>query len=212
MRLQRGYMVQSQFDASSPPMANGGVTPLLYSTPGPAARHIVKSYPPAAADAGEDESFEAGPLDRVATMQSHLTASTLVADFGSGSGSPMAEFDGRHRSFSLKVSQPFPSLTCPLYPPFWSYSPPVTVQPLRLASRWGPGTPSSSRTHIFRTPSTGHLLPMREVSESYSYDPVGGHMEEVSEDRVDDILRHPIRRNGNGSEPSMYYQWQAALP
>ncbi|KAJ6477472.1 hypothetical protein DFH09DRAFT_1467672, partial [Mycena vulgaris] len=33
MRLQRGYMVQSQFDSGSPP--NGVVTPLPYSTPPP---------------------------------------------------------------------------------------------------------------------------------------------------------------------------------
>ncbi|KAJ7089870.1 hypothetical protein B0H15DRAFT_275439 [Mycena belliarum] len=69
MRLQRGYMVQSQFDSSTPP---NGITPLPYSTPPHAGtRH---------APANDAVSIEAGSLNRAVTMQS---ASTLVADHGS---------------------------------------------------------------------------------------------------------------------------------
>ncbi|KAJ7249563.1 hypothetical protein B0H12DRAFT_697428 [Mycena haematopus] len=144
-----------------------------------------------------DDDYEAQPLNRAITTDSRLTASTLVAEVGSGS----------HRPFSLKA--------------------------LRLASRWGPGSPSSSQPHLSRTdsmrysastrrltlspptrhlsrsPSTRHLL----QEESQYYDPHAAAMaglEEVPEDSVEEVLRHPIRR----TEPSIstYQHWQATLP
>ncbi|KAJ7230464.1 hypothetical protein GGX14DRAFT_692174 [Mycena pura] len=77
MRLQRGYMVQSQFDVYSPP---NGITPLIYSDSSGARARKADGFP-----ANDDESFEAGSplLDRAVTMQSEFSASTLVADAGS---------------------------------------------------------------------------------------------------------------------------------
>ncbi|KAJ7132348.1 hypothetical protein C8R44DRAFT_773842 [Mycena epipterygia] len=176
IRVQRGYMVQSQFDAGTPP---NGITPLPYSASPPTARSKATYFP-----VNDDESFEARPLDRAITMQSQ--ASTLVAD----NGSMMTQI-GRHRPFSLK--------------------------PLQLASRWGPGTPSSSQAHLSRSsrssqarlsnarsPSSQHLL--RE--ESYDPEAAGiPGIEESPEDRADDVLRHPIRRNEGSKD-----QWRSALP
>ncbi|KAJ7308557.1 hypothetical protein DFH08DRAFT_900219 [Mycena albidolilacea] len=185
-RLQRGYKVQSQFDAGTPP--NGSVTPLPFSTPPPMRS---KSYLLQRDD--DDDDFEAQPLNRAVTMESHLTASTLVADAGSS----------RRPHSSLKV--------------------------LRLASRWGSGTPASSTTHLSRTPSTPmrHSVSSRRFTlspptphlhlsrqeESQYYDPhaatVAG-LDEIPEDSIEEVLRHPIRRN----EPSMstYQHWQSGLP
>ncbi|KAJ7483163.1 hypothetical protein FB451DRAFT_1233557 [Mycena latifolia] len=163
MRLQRGYMVQSQFDASTPP---NGITPLPYSSPRPARS---KANLPA----NDDDSFQAPPLDRAVTMQS--TASTLVADHGS----LMTQVGGRGR---------------------------LSLKPLRLASRWGPATPATTHTRFSRSPSVRYLL--REESEYYDPEAAAAQgIEEIPEDRVDDVLRHPIRRN----EPSTYH-WQSGLP
>lgn len=95
MRLQRGYMVQSQFDVYSPP---NGVTPLVYSDsslPAGARMRKADGFP-----ANDDESFEAGSplLDRAVTMQSEFSASTLVAD---AAGSDMTQVN--HGRPNLKV-------------------------------------------------------------------------------------------------------------
>ncbi|KAJ7095491.1 hypothetical protein C8R43DRAFT_265795 [Mycena crocata] len=182
MRLQRGYMVQSQFDTGTPP--NGAVTPLPYSAPRN-LRSKAAYFP-----VNDEESFEAPPLGRAvtsATMQSHLTASTLVAD----AGSYMTEIG--HNRLSLK--------------------------PLRLASRWGPGTPSSSQSHISGQPSNRPRSSTRPRSSSATHllqgdsqpydDPSASAIpgiEEVPEDQIDEVLREPIRRNHS------HYQWQSALP
>ncbi|KAJ7708885.1 hypothetical protein B0H17DRAFT_1031164 [Mycena rosella] len=163
MRLQRGYMVQSQFDVATPP--NGAVIPLPFVASPRAGRSKTLTPP-----IDDDESFEAPPLGRPVTMQS--TASTLVAD---------------HGSLMTQVNR-------------------FSLKPLRLASRWGPGTPASSQAHLSRSPSARHLL--REESEYYDPEAAAVQgIEEVPEHRVDDVLRHPIQRN----EPSTY-QWQSALP
>jgi len=181
-RVERGYKVQSQFDIGTPP--NGSVVPLPFSAPQMRSKANLQHH--------DDDDLETRPLNRAVTTDSHLTASTLVAEVGST------------RPFGLKT--------------------------LQLASRWGSGTPSSSQTHLSRTqsmrysastrrltlspptrhlsrsPSTRHLL----QEESQYYDPhaaaVAG-LEEVPEDSIDSVLRHPIRRN----EPS-YEPWQSGLP
>ncbi|KAJ7663797.1 hypothetical protein DFH06DRAFT_1393465 [Mycena polygramma] len=188
-RLQRGYKVQSQFDIGTPP---NGVTPLLYSTPPPAR---IKVLPGANNDG---DYFEAQPLNRAATMESHLSASTLVADAG-----------------SFMTERGFPS------------------KALRLASRWGVGSPSSSQATLSQSPSTrhsgstGHLslpqstrhlsrapsirpLPLNQ-EESHFYDPsaaAAAGIEEVPEDGVEELLRHPIQQTGTTDR----YDWQSALP
>nr|GAT51428.1 predicted protein [Mycena chlorophos] len=79
MRLQRGYMVQSQFDqfdSSSPPT---GVTPLILPAqsrpPSPRRKLQVAS--------DDEETFQAPALVRPGTTLSQMTASTLVAEAGS---------------------------------------------------------------------------------------------------------------------------------
>ncbi|KAJ7027934.1 hypothetical protein C8F04DRAFT_1121174 [Mycena alexandri] len=205
-RLQRGYKVQSQYDAGSPP--NGTITPLPYSAPPPPMRSKAEYF-----DANDD-SLEAQPLDRATTMQSYLTASTLVADAGS--------FMSRHRPFSLKALR---------LSSRWGGSSPATSQanlsqqspslrPLTLSAHHGSLLPSRhdslspSTRHLSRSPSVQHLL--REESqyyreESHYYDPYAASMsglEEVLEEQVDDVLRHSIRRN----EPSTHQQWDEILP
>ncbi|KAF7371041.1 hypothetical protein MSAN_00738300 [Mycena sanguinolenta] len=191
-RLQRGYKVQSQFDVGTPP--NGSVVPLPFSaSPQMRSKANLQRYNN---NDNDGDDFEAQPLNRAVTADSHLTASTLVAEVGSSSRRPS----------SLKA--------------------------LRLASRWGSGTPSSSQPrfsgtdsmrnsastrhltlspttrHLSRSPSTRHLL----QEESHYYDPhaaaVAG-LEEVPEDSVDDILRHSIQR----TEPSIssLQHWQLTL-
>lgn len=95
-RLQRGYKVQSQFDAGTPP--NGSVTPLPFSAPPPPMRS--KSY---LLQRDDDDDFEAEPLNRAVTVESHLTASTLVADPGS-SRRP-------HSSLKVRPTAPFQSFS-----------------------------------------------------------------------------------------------------
>ncbi|KAJ7860455.1 hypothetical protein B0H14DRAFT_2576663 [Mycena olivaceomarginata] len=152
-RLQRGYKVQSQFDAGTPP--NGSVTPLPFSAPPPPMRS--KSY---LLQRDDDDDFEAEPLNRAVTMESHLTASTLVADPGSKPPSPLFVEAG------------------------------VSPSPHRL-----------------------HISIFSPQEESQFYDPhaaaVAG-LDEIPEDSIEEVLRHPIRRN----EPSMptYQHWQAGLP
>jgi len=188
-RLQGGYKVQSQFDMGTPP--NGSVTPLPFYAAQPPMRSKANLQ------RDNDDDFEAQPLNRAFTMESHLTASTLVADAGSNT--------------TRVGGQPF------------------SLKALRLASRWGPGTPASSQTDFSRPPSMRHsaslrpltLSPTRHLSrspsvrhllqeESQYYDPyaaaVAG-LEEVPEDSIEEVLRHPIRRN----EPS-YHHWQTSLP
>ncbi|KAJ7881169.1 hypothetical protein B0H13DRAFT_2049845 [Mycena leptocephala] len=196
-RLQRGYKVQSQFDIGTPP--NGAVVPLPYSAPPPPMRSKANLLANDAND--DDDDLETRPLNRATTMESHLTASTLVAEAGS-----YATEQGGRRS-SLKA--------------------------LRLVSRWGPNTPTSSVTNL-NSPSTRHSASLRHLSlssfpppprhmprspstrhllqeESQYYDPYAAAVagiEEVPEDSVEEILRHPIRRN----QPSTYQHWQSALP
>ncbi|KAF7345365.1 hypothetical protein MVEN_01554400 [Mycena venus] len=188
-RLQGGYKVQSQFDIGTPP--NGSVSPMPFT----AAPLPMRSKANLQRD---NDDYEAQPLNRAFTMESHLTASTLVADAGSNA-------TRAGRPFSLKA--------------------------LRLASRWGPNTPTSSQTnlsdtpfmrhsassrrftlspttrHLSRSPSVRHLL----QEDSQYYDPhaaaVAG-LEEVPEGSIEEVLRHPIRRN----EPSTYNHWQTGLP
>jgi hypothetical protein len=76
MRLQRGYMVQSQFDSRGSASES---TPLTYNTPPPARSKAV--YQLANTDA--DDSFDPQPVNRANTNESHLSASTLVAEHGS---------------------------------------------------------------------------------------------------------------------------------
>jgi hypothetical protein len=187
-RVQRGYKVQSQFDVGSPP--NGSVSPLPFTAAPPPMRSKANLR-----QDNDDDDFEAQPLNRAYTTESHLTASTLVADAGSN---------------TTRVGRPF------------------SLKALRLASRWGPNTPTSSQTnlsdmrqsvssrrftlppttqHLSRPPSVRHLL----QEDSQYYDPyaaaVAG-LEEVPEDSIAEVLRHPIRRN----EPSTYNHWQTGLP
>ncbi|KAJ7777271.1 hypothetical protein B0H16DRAFT_1712296 [Mycena metata] len=203
-RLQRGYKVQSQYDVGSPP-PNGTIVPLPYSTPPPPPVRSKAEYFDT-----NDDSFEAQPLDRATTMQSYLTASTLVADAGS--------LLSRYRPFSLKALRASSR---------WGGSSPATSQAhlaqqspslrrLTLSTLHGSLSPaprhnslSPSTRHLSRSPSARHLL--REDSqyyqeESHYYDPyvspVSG-LEEVLEEQVDDVLGHPIRRN----EPSTHQQW-----
>lgn len=194
-RLQRGYKVQSQFDIGTPP--NGAVVPLPYSAPPLPMQSKANLMANDAND--DDDDLDTRPLNRATTMESHLTASTLVAEAGS-----YATEQGGRRS-SLKA--------------------------LRLVSRWGPNTPTSSVTNL-HSPSTRHSASLRHLSlspftprhpprspstrhllqeESQYYDPYAAAVagiEEVPEDSIEEILRQPIRRN----QPSTYQHWQSALP
>ncbi|KAJ6607004.1 hypothetical protein B0H10DRAFT_2073432 [Mycena sp. CBHHK59/15] len=77
MRLQRGYMVQSQFDSFSPQSS--------FASPAPVTRALpaVAQSKGAYISADGDDSFKPPTLNRAVTAESHLSASTLVADNGS---------------------------------------------------------------------------------------------------------------------------------
>ncbi|KAF7317699.1 hypothetical protein MKEN_00857600 [Mycena kentingensis (nom. inval.)] len=227
MRLQRGYMVQSQFDPHSPPsgvtplIASRSATPQMHQTQPLLPTHVQNAssgsrrtgtirplpQPPqqptaAAAEYPDDDEFVAPYLGRAETNMSQLTASTLVAEAGS-------DITRRASRYGLK--------------------------PLQLATRWGSSTgslptaaTSSSRDRDRdRDRDRGSRSTGRGSNRQYSpwlrpdsefYDPFAATiagLEEVPEEHVDDILRHPIQRHARGPSDGSrgnVREWQAALP
>ncbi|KAJ7173564.1 hypothetical protein C8R46DRAFT_1255822 [Mycena filopes] len=216
-RLQRGYSVQSQFDVGSLP--NGTITPMPYTPPQPRPGRTKEYF-----QADADDDFEAQRINRATTMESHLTASTLVADAGS--------FMSRYRPFSLKalrLSSRFGSSPASSQTHLSQQQSAPSLRRLTLSTRHNISRPPSSTRDRHnslspstprRSPSARHLLRQNSddweyyQEESHYYDPytaaavVGSGLEEVPEEQVDDLLRHPIRRN----EPSMHRPWQTSLP